>query len=439
VSNADPETRSASPGVLRRLRTWFRGTWQDLHVAAGATGIQVKGDYNTVLIAGEAQLHSERRHRRRAVPRDLRDLLLTELRATNLVGRQEELAALRSWMTTQRQGRDISVHCLTGQGGAGKTRLAIELCEWAEAAGWSAGFVLQDELAQHHRAFEWRWSRKSLIVVDYAAASVGVLRSCLEELARGEAGSHEPPLRILLLERYADRDQGWWSDLIRPGGISGPGVASLIDPRAPLPLGPLRAVEERRALLVQAMLLAAPFLGKSAAPLPPLDADLMFDQRLASDAIETEPLFLVMAGIVAVESDAPSALALGRLDLAERVADAERSRLQRLARASGADESLVLHLAACVTLQNGCDAVAATELVEQERVALGDRSISRTDQLVALLRELLPGQAGEAIDAVRPDLIGEAFLLKEIRPGTRQVEAVERAFRRDKAWPRMRA
>jgi hypothetical protein len=65
------------------------------------------------------------------------------------------------------------VHCLTGQGGAGKTRLAIELCEWAEAAGWSAGFVLQDELAQHHRAFEWRWSRKSLIVVDYGATAVG--------------------------------------------------------------------------------------------------------------------------------------------------------------------------------------------------------------------------------------------------------------------------
>ena len=96
----------------------------------------------------------------------------------------------------------------------------------------------------------------------------------------------------------------------------------------------------------------------------------------------------------------------------------------------GADESFVLHLAACVTLQGGCEATAATELVEQERVALGDRSISRTDQLVALLRELLPGQAGEGIDAVRPDLIGEAFLLKEIRPASRQVEAVERAFRR---------
>jgi hypothetical protein len=113
----------------------FRRTVQKQHVAAGATGVQVVGDRNTVLIAGEALLYSERRHERRAAPRNLRDLLLTELRATNLVGRREELGTLRSWMTTQRQGRDISVLCLTGQGGAGKTRLAIELCEWAEVAG----------------------------------------------------------------------------------------------------------------------------------------------------------------------------------------------------------------------------------------------------------------------------------------------------------------
>ena len=56
--------------------------------------------------------------------------------------------------------RDISVHCVTGRGGAGKTRLAIELCEWAERAGWSAGFVRQDELDRFHKRHhpsEWRW------------------------------------------------------------------------------------------------------------------------------------------------------------------------------------------------------------------------------------------------------------------------------------------
>ena len=386
-----------------------------------------------LLKAGGTPLHLLARHRLKAPPSDLRELLMTELRATDLVGREEELQSLKLWLAMARERRDISLHCLTGRAGAGKTRLAIELCEWAEYAGWSTGFVRQEELArfhEHHHPSEWRWPRPTLIVVDYAAASARVLRSWLDELARGEAGRQEAPLRILLLERHADREAGWWADLVRPGGLSGRGPDVLIDDGAPLALGPLRSDAHRRALLTQAMQLAAPVIGKSAVPLPPAGTDALFDQRLSSNAIETEPLFLIMAGVVAVESDAPAALALGRLDLGELVADAERSRLQRLARAAGADDSLTLHLAACVTLQGGCGAVAATELVEQERAALGDRSITRTDQLVGLLRELLPGQAGEAIDAVRPDLIGEAFLLKEIRPAPRQVDAVERAFRR---------
>ena len=205
----------------------------------------------------------------------------------------------------------------------------------------------------------------------------------------------------------------------------------LIDDGAPLAWDRCASVEHRRALLTQAMQLAAPVIGKSAAPLPPAGADALFDQRLASNAIETEPLFLIMAGIVAVESDAPAALALGRLDLAELVADAERSRLQRLARAAGADESLVLHLAACVTLQAGCGAVG-----RDGTGGAGARSARRPidhshrSARGAAARAACPDKPAKPSTRCRPDLIGEAFLLKEIRPAPRQVEAVERAFRR---------
>jgi len=58
-----------------------------------------------------------------------------------------------------------------------------------------------------------------------------------------------------------------------------------------------------------------------------------------------------MAGVVAVSSNAPSALALSRTDLAERVARGEEGRLKRLARERGVDAGLLSHLAACVTLQ----------------------------------------------------------------------------------------
>jgi tetratricopeptide (TPR) repeat protein len=387
------------------------------------------------LSVGGARLHLQDRHHRKAAPRNLRELLMAERRATDLVGRQEELRPLKLWLAMKGEDRDIAVHCLTGRAGAGKTRLAIELCEWAESAGWSTGFVGEAELArfhEHHHPSEWRWQQPTLVVVDYAAVSSRVLRAWLAELARGAAAPDELPLRILLLERFADRHSGWWEDLIRPGGYSGPGPDVLIDRLAPLALRPLRAGGERRALLAQAMILAAPLLNppRPPPPLPPPGTDLLFDRRLDDDTIDTEPLFLVMAGIVAVEQGAPTALALTRLDLARDVADAERSRLQRLARAAGTDEGLVLHLAACITLQAGCGRNEATDLINEERRSLGDTTPLRTDQFETLLRDALAPPDGGGIDAVRPDLIGEAFLLKELRPASRQVEAVERAFRR---------
>jgi hypothetical protein len=174
VSNADREPSGAVPDLLTRLWTLLRGARQRQNVAPSATAVQIVGHHNTVLIAGEARLQAERRHARRAEPRNLRELMLTELRAIELVGRQEELGTLRAWMAAPRPNRDISVHCVTGQGGAGKTRLAIELCEWAEQAGWSAGFVSHDELVrfrEHHHASEWRWPKQTLAIVDYASTS----------------------------------------------------------------------------------------------------------------------------------------------------------------------------------------------------------------------------------------------------------------------------
>ena len=44
-------------------------------------------------------------------------------------------------------------------------------------------------------------------------------------------------------------------------------------------------------------------------------SDPSFDKRLTKDCIENEPLYLVMAGIVAVDTGAPAALALVQLHL----------------------------------------------------------------------------------------------------------------------------
>ena len=402
-------------------------------VGRDGVGVQIDGNNNTVTIfAGATRLVLERRHLARAKPETERDLLLTERRATDLVGRDDDLAALAAWLAGPRA---ITCRCLIARAGTGKTRLAIELCERAEAAGWVAGFARHEELQRffnQQNLADWRWPKKTLVVVDYAAASASVLRKWLEVLARRPAPKE--PLRLLLLERHADAQMGWWAELARAGGLSGPGPDALLDPPEPIVLPSLARVEARRALLGQAMREAARVLGKTPAPvLPAPGADAAFERRLADDTINNEPLYLLMAGMVAVTTGAPTALSFSRVDLAMRVAGAERDRLDRLAGGAGVNLSLFRHLAACVTLQGGCDVEAAKTLVEEEREKIGDKSDTRTDELVELLATALPLPGSGDVDAVRPDLIGEAFLYQHLTTGrapAQQRAIVERAFAR---------
>ena len=206
-------------------------TEQAQHIGERGIGVQNNGSKNTVTIyAGAAELVLDLRHKLKAPPETERDLLLTELRATTLVGRAGDLAQLEAWLNTS---RFIAARGLTGRAGTGKTRLAIELCERAEAAGWIAGFARQDELRRFFDAKSltaWRWNKPILVVVDYAAASAAILREWLAVLASRRRQANEPSLRLLLLERYAEPGMGWWDQVFKPASMTGRGPDDLLDP-----------------------------------------------------------------------------------------------------------------------------------------------------------------------------------------------------------------
>jgi hypothetical protein len=181
-------------------------------------------------------------------------LLRVDLRATTLVGRDGEMASLRAWLADT---RPVLVRCMTGRAGAGKTRLGVELCEWAEREGWTAGFAQYGQLPEFLKhAASWWWHKPTLVVIDYAASLARSLRTCLEALVQREPPRDEKPLRILLLERHAERNLGWWAELMRSVSLSAPGPDEFADPPEPVALGPLAEVEDRRALLAEAMRLA---------------------------------------------------------------------------------------------------------------------------------------------------------------------------------------
>ncbi len=94
------------------------------------------------------------------------DLVSAYTRSIDLLGRERNLDGLQDWLDRE---TPISVRVMIGPAGAGKTRLALELCEQAAKADWQAGFVTLDELAHFTDRDDldlWGWNAPTLVVVD---------------------------------------------------------------------------------------------------------------------------------------------------------------------------------------------------------------------------------------------------------------------------------
>jgi tetratricopeptide (TPR) repeat protein len=411
---------------------------QTLTVGEGAMAVQLAGDGNTVtMIVGGARFAHSQLHKRKATPKNINELLRTDFRGTSLVGRGEERGMLTEWRASE---PTISVRCIIGGAGAGKTRLAIEACEDAEREDWFATFAPSGELKSFHarqNLIHWIFPKNALIVIDYAATSQAVLLDWFAALAphRRDRGKK---LRLLLLERHASAEAGWWKELTQAQSLDRDSAADLIDEKPPFELPTLNAASDRRALLAEVMEKAAALSDppRRAVKLPELGAEPAFDALLAKTRPENEPLYLIMAGIYAVEHGAPTALALNKLELARRIAAIERDRLAKFAQAQGfgKNDPLPAHIVACVTLQNGCARAELAALVEKEREAFKLPAVFGDEQIASIISDYLPSDR-DNVAPVLPDLIGEGFLLPVIEgDGVRkpavQAEIVLRAWRR---------
>ena len=186
-----------------------------LSVVLGAAGFWIGGGLGAgvgVAAGGLAPLLIERATRQQeaaesaeqaeALPRRYGPAHLLEpgLRVVPFTGRTGELAALQEWC-----GGAGLVRLVTGGGGAGKTRLALELCGQMAGRGWRCVFAdegAEGEVVRRERAAEP--GARVLLVVDYAEARTG-----LEELPKA-AIREEGRVRVLLLARHAG---DWWQRL----------------------------------------------------------------------------------------------------------------------------------------------------------------------------------------------------------------------------------
>ena len=208
------------------------------------------------------------------------------------------------------------------------------------------------------------------------------------------------------------------------GGGDAEAVARLLDPATgPVVLPPLYGPEERRAVLVEIL----KRVGSTVRP-PDLEASPRFEERLGEITWGGEPLFLLMAGLVAARASFGEVLALSATDLGFRIAGHEIHRIHEIARARDIPEDLLAHLAAYVTLCQGLGQTEIEGLVEEEERALGCRAAGGPLAIYKALFAALPGEQG-AVAPVLPDVVGEAVILEALgaRAEEKALAAISRA------------
>jgi len=305
-----------------------------------------------------------------------------------------ELEELLGWCTGNAGGR-AGVRLVTGDGGAGKTRLALRLDRELAACGWWSLWVPRG--AEREAAGAVRTvGEPCVLVVDYAET-----RADLGGLVADVAGDGDgPEARVVLLARSAGE---WWQQLL--AGAEGR-AAALLEAHAPLMLGPVRAEGGPQEIFAEALAAFAERLG-TARP----------DARLVLS--DPDPVVLVVhaAALLAVADHAAGTTAgdgpvSGGAAL-EGLLRHEAGYWVRSAASRGLDLDVsVLRLAVALGCLVGADSqTAAVELLA--RVPDLD-SAERRGRVARWLHDLYPasehaGEAsgGEWLGPLRPDrLVG---------------------------------
>ena len=153
------------------------------------------------------------------------DLVFTQ-RATTFTGREAAMADLDAML---RDDRPVLWWQISGKGGQGKSRLALELIRVAEDDGWHAGFLRKMDLAD----VDWAniaIDRPTLIVIDYIADPAKAAQAAMAVQKIKRRHDNTPKVRFLFVERApftgADGAKALWFD-----GFVGSGKPEILSDR----------------------------------------------------------------------------------------------------------------------------------------------------------------------------------------------------------------
>ncbi|MEG1039598.1 MAG: glycosyltransferase [Pseudomonas sp.] len=288
-----------------------------------------------------------------------------------------------------------TLRLLTGAGGVGKTRLALELCQRLRNEGWVCGLMAgESDSANINRMVSQlkATERDCLLVLDYAETRQPVLLALLKALKRNPSGR---AVRLLLLARDGGE---WWealpdrdaecSDLLNSPATSGPYAMPVLHDSAQ---GRRKAYHCALQAFARCLQVEAP------AYEPDLEAE-HFDR----------PLFIQMMALLTLRGEsAISAEGLPRALLGHEIRYWRRA-LEAQGVFADASVKCASTLMALATLING----VATARVAEQFIQLDRDERAEYKRCFAILRPLYPDRQG--LQALRPDLVGEALAAKAL-------------------------